>query len=80
MVPEGTVAEFIGVWDNSEDNPVNPDPTWCNCGERTVDEMFTANVFYTPQAKLAKPVEVEDGRRTDPSATEPEAEGSTTLL
>lgn len=62
-VPEGTVAEFIGVWDNSENNPDNPDPTvWCNWGPKTVDEMFGANVFYTPQKKLANPFEARNGR------------------
>ena len=62
-VPRGTRAEFIGVWDNSADNPLNPDPTvWCGWGPRTSDEMFGGSVFYTPQKKLAEPLEVEHGR------------------
>jgi hypothetical protein len=62
-VPQGTLVEFVGVWDNSEDNPLNPDPTaWCSWGPRTVDEMFGGTVFYTPQEKLPRPLEVENGR------------------
>jgi hypothetical protein len=62
-VPAGTRAEFVGVWDNSADNPLNPDPTaWCRWGSRTVDEMFGGTVYYTPQRKLAEPLLVENGR------------------
>ncbi len=47
-VPEGTEMEFVGVWDNSADNPLNPDPTvpvaW---GRRTVDEMYTGMVYFS---------------------------------
>ena len=63
-VPKGTLAEFVGVWDNSEDNPLNPDPNaWCRWRPRTVDEMFGGTVFYTPQKKLAEPLQIVDGRR-----------------
>lgn len=48
-VPKGTVAEFVGVWDNSAANPLNPDPSkrvkW---GLRSRDEMYGGNVYYTP--------------------------------
>jgi hypothetical protein len=70
-VPEGTLAEFVGVWDNSENNPLNPDPTvWCRWGRKTVDEMFSAMAFYTPQMKLEKPLEVENGRLVGGSSEE----------
>jgi hypothetical protein len=62
-VPAGTVAEFVGIWDNSANNPYNPDPTvWCRWGKRTVDEMFGGTVFYTPQKKLEHPLQVVKGR------------------
>jgi hypothetical protein len=67
-VPKGTVAEFVGVWDNSDANPENPDPSvWCRWGPRTVDEMFGATVFYTPARKLAVPLRVERGRAIGPA-------------
>jgi hypothetical protein len=63
-VPAGTQFEFIGVWDNSADNPFNPDPTadvtW---GRRTVDEMYTGLVYFSVERnKVAKVV---DGRVVD---------------
>ncbi len=81
LVPRGTVAEFIAVWDNSANNPSNPDPTvWCSWGPRTVDEMFDANVFYTPEMKLASPLEIRDGRRIDKPPGSKKAPGSTILM
>ncbi len=77
-VPEGTVAEFVGVWDNSADNPSNPNPkVWCVWGRRTKDEMFGGTVYYTPQRKLATPLRVENGRLVEGSAADV---GSTPLL
>jgi hypothetical protein len=62
-VPEGTVAEFVAVWDNSILNPFNPDPTaWCRWGKRTVDEMYGAAIFYAPEQPLATPLHVVRGR------------------
>lgn len=47
-VPAGTRVDFEVVWDNSEDNPFNPDPskrvTW---GEATHEEMMFGWVSYT---------------------------------
>ncbi|MBM3840845.1 MAG: redoxin domain-containing protein [Verrucomicrobia bacterium] len=41
FTPKGTTITFTGFWDNSRDNPLNPDPTravpW---GEQTWDEML----------------------------------------
>ncbi|MDB4678678.1 hypothetical protein OAE84_01140 [bacterium] len=61
-VPKGTVAEFIGVWDNSSANPSNPDPTvWCRWGLKSTNEMFGSNIFYTSTRKLPVPVVIEKG-------------------
>lgn len=65
-VPAGTVAEFIGTWDNSADNPFNPDPAQrVRVGFRTTDEMFGTKLFYTPDLKLPKTYIVEKGRVQD---------------
>ena len=48
LVPKGTKVSFTGVWDNSADNPWNPDPsqtiTW---GEATHEEMLFGFLTYT---------------------------------
>ena len=48
FVPEGTRVSFEGWWDNSADNPTNPDPTievtW---GEATHEEMLFGFLSYT---------------------------------
>jgi len=63
LVPKGTVAEFVAVWDNSADNPLNPDPTaWCGWGKKTTDEMYGGAIFYIPKQKLPHPIRVENGR------------------
>ncbi len=62
-VPAGTVAEFIGTWDNSTDNPLNPDPAQrVHIGFRTADEMFGTKLFYTPDFKMPMTYLVKDGR------------------
>lgn len=72
-VPKGTTAEFIGVWDNSEANPLNPNPSaWCSWGPKTSDEMFGATIFYTPKQKLQQPVEIVQGVRVDGQAASDE--------
>lgn len=49
IVPKGTEAEFVAVWDNSENNPDNPNPNlWIHWGKRTVDEMYGGRVYYSP--------------------------------
>ncbi|MBI3679963.1 MAG: cytochrome c [Acidobacteria bacterium] len=46
-VPKGTVAEYIATWDNSANNPYNPDPTQLvRNGQKTVDEMMGGYIFY----------------------------------
>jgi len=48
FVPKGTEVAFTGTWDNSEDNPFNPDPnrnvTW---GEATHEEMMFGWMSFT---------------------------------
>jgi hypothetical protein len=46
-IPKGTVAEYIAVWDNSDKNPFNPDPTKVvRFGEATSDEMMAGTIIY----------------------------------
>lgn len=43
LLPEGTVLLFTSVFDNTADNPINPDPDqWVTFGRRGVDEMSHA--------------------------------------
>ena len=45
-VPAGTIMEAVAVWDNSENNPNNPDPNAVvTYGPLTSDEMFSAVAF-----------------------------------
>lgn len=47
-VSKGVVAEFVAVWDNSDKNPLNPDPTReIHWGTLTTDEMHTNAVLYS---------------------------------
>ena len=40
-MPEGTTVKCVGTFDNSADNPNNPDPTRAvSFGEQTNDEML----------------------------------------
>lgn len=54
QVPAGTKVKFTGWWDNSADNPFNPDPsidvTW---GEATHEEMLFGWISYTNVAEDA---------------------------
>ncbi|MEM1248311.1 MAG: hypothetical protein AAGK22_18190 [Acidobacteriota bacterium] len=46
-IPAGTRVELTMWWDNSEDNPFNPDPTVdVHFGEPTTDEMMFGFVTY----------------------------------
>jgi hypothetical protein len=48
LLPEGTVVVFTGWYDNTEDNPLNPDAEiWYARGSRTTDEMSHAWVAVT---------------------------------
>jgi mono/diheme cytochrome c family protein len=46
-VPKGTVAEYKAVWDNSPQNPYNPDPQQVvHFGVKTTDEMMGGSIVY----------------------------------
>ena len=48
LLPQGTVLMFHSHYDNTEDNPINPDPDqWVLFGARGVDEMSHAWVGMT---------------------------------
>jgi hypothetical protein len=48
-LPRGSWIELTAAWDNSADNPHNPNkpPKLVQWGERTVDEMGHAAILYT---------------------------------
>jgi hypothetical protein len=66
-VPAGTTVELDLAWDNSEANPLNPDPTVpVKFGQKTTDEMGSGAIGYTiPDVKLDPPIIVRDGRRIE---------------
>ncbi len=48
LLPEGTVVVLTGWYDNTEDNPLNPDAEiWYARGSRTTDEMSHAWIAVT---------------------------------
>lgn len=48
ILPSGTVLQFTSVFDNTANNPINPDPDqWVVFGRRGVDEMSHAWVGIT---------------------------------
>lgn len=48
ILPKGTVLQFTSVFDNTANNPINPDPEqWVVFGRRGVDEMSHAWVGIT---------------------------------
>lgn len=48
LLPSGTVLQFTTVFDNTANNPINPDPNqWVVFGRRGVDEMSHAWVGIT---------------------------------
>ncbi len=48
LLPKGTVLMVTNVFDNTADNPHNPDPNqWVVRGDRTVDEMTHARIGMT---------------------------------
>jgi hypothetical protein len=69
-VPGGTELEVIAVWDNSEGNPLNPDPSQTlRWGPRSVDEMFGGGIKYSPVAEMAEPIVVNNGVRVTGTST-----------
>jgi len=69
QVPKGTEIEYIAEWDNSPENPLNPDPTaeviW---GGRTTDEMYGGNVYFS--VERLHPLQVENGLVVGTATTE----------
>ena len=48
-VPAGTVLKATAWYDNSKENPANPDPAaWVRFGEQTFEEMMIAYVNWIP--------------------------------
>jgi mono/diheme cytochrome c family protein len=66
FVPKDTVAEFVAVWDNSADNPFNPDPTaTVEFGVFTHNEMGNVNLTITGAGKSDALLIVENGVEVD---------------
>ena len=51
LIPAGSTIRVLAVYDNSVDNPANPDPTrTVKWGEQTYDEMLIGYVeYYRPR-------------------------------
>ena len=68
LFPKGTVLISTCVYDNTEANPLNPDPTvWVTRGSRTVDEMghFRAQmVFFDSEEEFQEVVAARQRRIT----------------
>lgn len=65
VVPAGTRMKATAWFDNSKDNPANPDPSsWVRFGEQTFEEMMIAYVNWVPTAALreGKAAEASAGR------------------
>lgn len=57
LLPKGTVLLFTSVFDNTEDNPLNPDPDqWVVFGRRGVDEMshMWVGITYLTEQQYAE--------------------------
>ncbi|MEX2582363.1 MAG: hypothetical protein WD766_03770, partial [Gemmatimonadota bacterium] len=57
LLPKGTVLLFTTVFDNTANNPINPDPNqWVVFGRRGVDEMSHAwvGITYLDDAQFAR--------------------------
>ena len=69
LFPKGTALISTCVYDNTEANPMNPDPTvWVTRGSRTVDEMghFRAQmVFFDSEEEFQQAVEERQRRITE---------------
>ncbi len=76
MVPAGTKIEYTAEWDNSANNPLNPDPAaevvW---GGLTTDEMYGGTVLYTVPRK--EPLRIVNGVATTPTVGRSNAGGAT---
>lgn len=56
VVPRGSRLHFTGWYDNSSDNPYNPDPTrWVHDGPQVWDEMLTLVVEWVRPRPVGQP-------------------------
>ena len=59
LLPTGTILQFTSVFDNTANNPINPDPEqWVVVGRRDVDEMSHAwvGITYIDEEQYAQSV------------------------
>ena len=59
LLPTGTILQFTSVFDNTANNPINPDPEqWVVFGRRGVDEMSHAwvGITYVNEEQFAQSV------------------------
>jgi hypothetical protein len=55
QLPKGTTLQLTGWYDNSKNNPANPDPTrTVKWGPQTFDEMMLGYVEYSAATGLGK--------------------------
>jgi len=51
--PKGTAIELVGHWDNSRNNPLNPDPSAkVHWGPQSSDEMMVGWLFYLREPRV----------------------------
>jgi len=65
--PKGTVIQVSAWYDNTKNNPSNPDPDqWVGYGDRTVDEMAHAwmNLVYLTDAEYKEWLDAKKARQT----------------
>jgi hypothetical protein len=68
VYPKGTIIQVSAWYDNTKNNPNNPDPDqWVGYGDRTVDEMAHAwmNVVYLTDAEYKAAVDAKKARATN---------------
>jgi hypothetical protein len=62
LIPAGSTIRVLAVYDNSVDNPANPDPTrTVKWGEQTYDEMLIGYVEYYRPRLLAAEAPIKTG-------------------
>lgn len=73
VFPKGTVIHVSAWYDNTKNNPTNPDPEqWVGYGDRTVDEMAHAwmNVVYLDDAEYKALLAERKAKATNTEARE----------
>jgi len=67
LLPTGTILQFTSVFDNTVDNPLNPNPDqWVLFGRRGVDEMNHAwvGISYMNEEQYAEAVKQREAAMT----------------